>query len=214
MSCTWRITSRYGSAVSPSLCPRLLRDRARLRAALHANSRIHLVAPAIAELRRGLRRFAKRSVKPGTIFRGVRKDGNILKSVRIQFWRIAATRPSIMSDGAMMSAPARACERASSASNAIVESFSTSPFLITPQCPWLVYSHKQTSVSTSKFNFALRIPSIARCTTPSAASASLPSRLYFRASQKELPREFRAAQFRGTLPQFDPRIVARLPASS
>ena len=42
-----------------------------------------------------------------------------------------------MSDGATISAPARACDSASAASSSSVGSFATSPFSITPQCPWL-----------------------------------------------------------------------------
>ena len=59
-----------------------------------------------------------------------------------------------MSEGATMSAPARACESASSASSSSVGSLATSPFSITPQWPWLVYSHRQTSVITTRFSFA------------------------------------------------------------
>ncbi len=73
-----------------------------------------------------------------------------------------------------MSAPARACESASSASSLSVGSLATSPFSITPQCPWLVYSHKQTSVITTSLSFARRIASIARCTAPVADQASDP----------------------------------------
>ena len=70
--------------------------------------------------------------------------------------RIAATRPSIMSLGATMSAPARARLAAVCASRSSDESFSTSqPSLVStiiPQCPWLVYSHRHTSpISTSFF---------------------------------------------------------------
>src|SRR5712691_9127700 len=81
--------------------------------------------------------------------------------------RMAPTRPSIMSDGATMSAPARACESACSARIFTVESFATSLFSTTPQWPWSVYSQRQTSVMTRSFSFALRIASMARCTTPS-----------------------------------------------
>ena len=64
--------------------------------------------------------------------------------------RIAPTRPSIMSDGATMSAPARACESASRASSSSVASLSTSLPATTPQWPWSVYSHMQTSVITAR----------------------------------------------------------------
>ena len=63
---------------------------------------------------------------------------------------MAATRPSIMSEGATISAPARACETAAAASHSSVVSLSTSPLTILPQCPWLVYSQLQTSVMTSR----------------------------------------------------------------
>ncbi len=62
--------------------------------------------------------------------------------------RIAATRPSIMSDGATMSAPAAAWERAVSARSSRVRSFSTTPSRRTPQWPWEVYWHRHTSVMT------------------------------------------------------------------
>jgi len=62
---------------------------------------------------------------------------------------MAMTRPSIMSDGATMSAPASAWERASFARSSRVPSLSTSPSLMMPQWPWSVYSHMQTSVMTA-----------------------------------------------------------------
>src|SRR6266540_4106340 len=61
--------------------------------------------------------------------------------------RIAATRPSIMSEGATTSTPARACDRAAFARSGRVASLSTSPSRITPQWPWEVYSSRQTSVT-------------------------------------------------------------------
>ena len=63
--------------------------------------------------------------------------------------RIAPTRPSIMSDGATISAPARACDSASRTSSSSVASLSTSLPSIAPQWPWSVYSHMQTSVITA-----------------------------------------------------------------
>lgn len=60
--------------------------------------------------------------------------------------RSARIRPSIMSEGATMSAPARAWERAVLASNSRVLSLSTSRPFKMPQCPWEVYSHMHTSV--------------------------------------------------------------------
>ena len=88
--------------------------------------------------------------------------------------RIAATRPSIMSEGATTSAPARACERAAAASRSRVGSFATSPFSTMPQWPWSVYSHRHTSVITQRSGSADLIASTARCTTPFAASAPEP----------------------------------------
>src|SRR6266566_3456236 len=63
-------------------------------------------------------------------------------------FRMAATRPSIMSDGATKSAPATACESAASATCATVTSLRISSPSRMPQCPCDVYSHRQTSVTT------------------------------------------------------------------
>ena len=64
--------------------------------------------------------------------------------------RIAPTRPSIMSLGATMSAPARAWLTAARASSSSEASLSTPPSArTTPQWPWLVYSQRQTSVITT-----------------------------------------------------------------
>ena len=62
--------------------------------------------------------------------------------------RISLTRPSIMSEGATMSAPAWAWESAVLASSSRVASLSTSSPARQPQWPWSVYSHRQTSVTT------------------------------------------------------------------
>ena len=63
---------------------------------------------------------------------------------------MAATRPSIMSEGATMSAPALAWATAVRASSARVGSFLTSPSGETrPQWPWEVYSHRQVSATTT-----------------------------------------------------------------
>ena len=74
-----------------------------------------------------------------------------------------------MSDGATMSAPARACETAVRASNSSVASLSTSPSTTTPQWPWLVYSQRQTSVITASSGAASLSARTARCTIPSSA---------------------------------------------
>ena len=67
---------------------------------------------------------------------------------------MAEIRPSIMSLGATISAPASASESAVLASNATLESFSTSNFVPsptgTPQCPWEVYSQRQTSAMMTR----------------------------------------------------------------
>src|SRR5579885_3481196 len=60
---------------------------------------------------------------------------------------MAPTRPSIMSLGQTASASASTCETAVRAISSRVASLSTSPSRTTPQCPWLVYSQRQTSVS-------------------------------------------------------------------
>ena len=81
--------------------------------------------------------------------------------------RSAPTRPSIMSDGATMSAPARAWLTASAARSPSVSSLSTPPrSSSTPQWPWLVYSHKHTSVITWKSGACSLMARTACCTTP------------------------------------------------
>ena len=69
-------------------------------------------------------------------------------------WRMAWTMPSIMPEGAIMSAPARAWLTACWASSGRVASLSTSsrpPESVSgPQWPWSVYSQKQRSVITSR----------------------------------------------------------------
>ncbi len=62
---------------------------------------------------------------------------------------MAATRPSIMSDGATMSTPASAWLTAVFANSSSVTSLTTQPLSSSaPQWPWDVYSHRQTSVMT------------------------------------------------------------------
>src|ERR1039458_7785354 len=69
----------------------------------------------------------------------VQPDGfvnlQIVGDVKVQGLRMAPTRPSIMSEGATMLAPARACNRADFASHSSVISLSTAPSLIKPQWP-------------------------------------------------------------------------------
>ena len=45
---------------------------------------IHLIAAAVAELGRRLRRLAKRAVEPGTVLRGVRKNGDVFELVFVE----------------------------------------------------------------------------------------------------------------------------------
>ena len=45
---------------------------------------IHLVRPAIAELRRRIRRVAERAVERGTVLRGVRHDRDVLEAAVVQ----------------------------------------------------------------------------------------------------------------------------------
>src|SRR5882724_7492147 len=129
--------------------------------------RVHLVTAPVAKLRSGLSRFPERSVGGRTIFCRIRKDGNVLELVFIQRF---ANGPHSPIHHVRWSDDVRAgaCESACWARIATVESFATSPFSTTPQWPWSVYSQRQTSVTTRSFNLALRIASMARCTTPSA----------------------------------------------
>ena len=86
------------------------------------------------------------------------------------------TRPSIMSLGAIRSAPARAWETAVRASSSRVASLSTVPSeRTTPQWPWLVYSHRHRSVITSRSGWASLIARVASWTTPSSSQAPEPS---------------------------------------
>ena len=83
--------------------------------------------------------------------------------------RMAATRPSIMSDGATMSAPASAWLTAIFASSSRVRSFTISPSCTTPQWPWSMYSHRQTSVITTSSGTSSLMARIASWTTPSGS---------------------------------------------
>src|SRR6266851_3845270 len=93
--------------------------------------------------------------------------------------RIAATRPSIMSEGATTSAPARTSERAVLASSGSVASLSTSPSRMTPQCPCEVYSSKQTSVTTSISGTSRLTRPTVSCTAAASSQASLPVSSFF-----------------------------------
>ena len=79
------------------------------------------------------------------------------------------TRPSIMSEGATMSAPAAACESAARTSCSTVASFTTSSSTRMPQCPCEVYSQRHTSVTTSRPGTSRLIARTAACTGASAS---------------------------------------------
>ncbi len=83
---------------------------------------------------------------------------------------MAPTRPSIMSEGAITSAPARAWETAVRASRSRVGSLSTSGSpspARTPQWPWEVYSQTQVSATRSRSGKARLRARVACCTIPS-----------------------------------------------
>ncbi len=81
--------------------------------------------------------------------------------------RMAATRPSIMSLGATMSAPFSACVTAIFARSSSVTSLRTSPSCTTPQWPWSMYSHRHTSVMTISSGNSSLMARMAIWTTPS-----------------------------------------------
>ena len=90
--------------------------------------------------------------------------------------RIAPTRPSIMSLGAMTSAPACAWLSAVRASRSTDASLSTLPSARSrPQWPWLVYSQRHRSAMTSRSGWASLIARVASWTTPSSSQAPEPS---------------------------------------
>src|SRR5579875_2317275 len=102
--------------------------------------------------------------------------------------RMARTRPSIMSDGATTSAPARAwltAVRASSSTEASLSIVCAAPSATsTPQWPWSVYSQRQTSVTTSSSGTACLMARTASCTTPSSSQAEEPCSSFSRGSPK------------------------------
>ena len=87
---------------------------------------------------------------------------------------MAPTRPSIMSDGAMMSQPACACTSACLTSTATVSSLRISPSRSNPSWPWLVKGSSATSHSTPISGTAFLMARMARQTRLSGLSASLP----------------------------------------
>ena len=82
---------------------------------------------------------------------------------------MAPTRPSIMSEGATMSAPAAACESEARTSCSTVTSLAISSSTTMPQCPCDVYSHRHTSVTTSMPGTSRLIARVAACTGPSGS---------------------------------------------
>ena len=110
--------------------------------------------------------------------------------------RIPATRPSIMSLGATISIPARACVTATLPSRYTDASLSTSPSWITPQCPWSVYSHRHTSPITSSSGTARFTARAACCTTPCSSYASEPVASFAAGKPKRMipPRPSRCAR--------------------
>jgi len=105
--------------------------------------------------------------------------GRWVKPLASRVRRMTCTRPSIMSDGATMSAPARAWASAWWARFSTVGSLATSPSRITPQWPWDVYSQKQTSVITARSGAWAFTAAIARGMMPSAAHPAEPVSSFF-----------------------------------
>jgi hypothetical protein len=130
------------------------RSRSHLAHRLFRVGSRHLITPPIAKLRRRLRRIPKRPViRRGELGR-IRQNGDLFESRGIERHPMARTLPSIISLGAMMSAPASARLTAARASNPRVGSLAMRVFprrwTTIPQCPWLMYSHRQTSAITTK----------------------------------------------------------------
>ena len=118
--------------------------------------------------------------------------------------RIAATRPSIMSEGAMMSMPARASDTDVRASNSSVASFRISYSVAAaggeataaprdwgaastiPQCPWDMYSHKQTSPIRMASGTSRLMARAACCTMPSFAQAPVAISSFFSGSPNRI----------------------------
>src|SRR5450432_1204790 len=84
-----------------------------------------------------------------------------------------------MPEGAMMSAPARAYERAARPRFSSVASLSSWPSVMTPQWPCVVYSQKQASTATVSSGTAFLRARMAFWTTPSWCQASLPTSSFF-----------------------------------
>ena len=89
--------------------------------------------------------------------------------------RMAPTRPSIMSDGATKSVPATACDSATCTRCDTVTSLTISSPSRMPQWPCDVYSHRQTSVITTRSGTCRFISRTADCTGASGSAASEPT---------------------------------------
>ncbi|MNI69277.1 hypothetical protein D3C73_1250150 [compost metagenome] len=95
---------------------------------------------------------------------------------------MAWTKPSIIFDGAIMSAPALACETAVCVSSSRLASLITSPcktpstvwVCTIPQWPWSVNSHRQVSATTSSSGCHCLIMRVASCTIPFSSKPEEP----------------------------------------
>src|SRR5437899_12810806 len=68
---------------------------------------VHLIGLAVPKLRAGVHRLPKRCVQTRGKLGGIREDRHMEKASPSSAWRIARTPPSIRSECATMSAPAR-----------------------------------------------------------------------------------------------------------
>jgi hypothetical protein len=105
-------TSRYGIAGFTISMSAPSSASSRLPQRLAGVGRVHLVGAPVAELRRALGRLAEGAVEGGGVLHRVGEDRHLRVPALVQRPRMRATRPSIMSEGATMSAPASACETA------------------------------------------------------------------------------------------------------
>ena len=137
--------------------------------------RIHLMASAIAELWRRIGRFAKRTVEPGAVLGRVRHDARLHEARARRApggWRQCG-RPSCPT--ARRSPPRRRRARVPPAPDgSTVASLRISSPSTMPQCPCEVYSHRHTSVITTRSGTSRLIARIADCTGASGSAASDP----------------------------------------
>ena len=116
----------------------LLQVQQGLEHGLAAVARVHLVGLAVA-LGRAVAGVAEGAVVGAGVLGAVGQDRRVGEAVaRPAGSRMAPTRPSIMSLGLTMSAPAWAWFRAILASCSTLASLTTSPSSRKPQWPWLV----------------------------------------------------------------------------